>query len=379
MKGAPMNASQVSPFTANALVSSGAFWATALCLLVCVGCHDHASPAPASDAATQKAPIEVMTVHPQPVTDRLVLSARVVPDPTRVVHIYSQITGRLVELYVRPGQEVTKGQTIGLIQSSDIATARGDYDKAKIEVARSDRQLDRAKLLLQHEVIAQRDYDDLEAADQAAHAELTRTIQRIHMLGFPPDGSSDSAPLRAPLSGAVLDIGSASGEMQRSLDNASPIATVANLDSVWILGDVFERDLSTLRSAQAVDVTLPAYQGETLHGKISNISDAMDPVSRTLKVRVILPNPHHRLKPEMFANLSVARTTAPEFIVPTSAIIHEGSSSYVFLQAAAGKYERHEVITGALDGKTVVVALGLKDGDQVVTEGAALLRAPSGD
>jgi cobalt-zinc-cadmium efflux system membrane fusion protein len=176
----------------------------------------------------------------------------------------------------------------------------------------------------------------------------------------------------------VLDIGSASGEMQRSLDNASPIATVANLDSVWILGDVFKRDLSTIRSAQAVEVTLPAYP-ETLHGRISNISDAMDPASRTLKVRVVLPNPKHRLKPEMFANLSVARTTAPEFVLPTTAVLHEGSSSYVFLQTAPGKYERRQVTTGALSGKTVVVASGLKDGDQVVTTGAALLRAPSGD
>jgi membrane fusion protein, heavy metal efflux system len=351
----------------------------ALSLLLCVGCHDQAATPAGADNTPQKTPIEVTSVHPQSVTDSLVLAARVEPDPTRVVHIYSQITGRLVELYVRPGQEVTKGQTIGLIQSSEIASARGDYDKAKIEVARSDRQLDRAKLLLQHEVIAQRDYDDLEAAAQAAHAELTRTIQRIKMLGFSPEGSSDTAPLVAPISGAVLDIGSASGEMQRSLDNANPIATVANLDSVWVLGDVFERDLNTIRSAQSVEVTLPAYPDEILHGKISNISDAMDPNSRTLKVRVVLPNPKHLLKPEMFANLSVARTTAPEFVLPTTAVIHEGSSTYVFLQTSPGKYDRHQVTTGALNGKTVVVASGLKDGDQVVTTGAALLRAPTGD
>jgi cobalt-zinc-cadmium efflux system membrane fusion protein len=199
------------------------------------------------------------------------------------------------------------------------------------------------------------------------------------MLGFSPEGSSDSAALRAPISGAVLDIGSASGEMQRSLDNANPIATVANLDSVWVLGDVFEQDLNTVRAAQSVDVTLPAYPGETWHGKISNISDAMDPTSRTLKVRVVLPNPKHRLKPEMFANISIARTTAPEFVLPTSAVVHEGTSSYVFLQTSPGKYERHQVSTGALNGKTVVVTSGLKDGDQIVTAGAALLRAPTGD
>jgi membrane fusion protein, heavy metal efflux system len=353
-------------------------WFVLLPLLACLGCRDHA-PSSATESTPQKAPIEITAVHAQPVTDHLVLAARVEPDPTRVVHIYSQITGRLVELYVRPGQEVTKGQTIGLIQSSEIAEARADYDKAKIEVARSDHQLDRAKILLQHEVMAQRDYDDLEAADQAAHAELTRAIQRIQMLGFAPEGSSDSVALHSPISGAVLEIGSASGEMQRSLDNASPIATVANLDSVWILGDVFERDLSTVRAAQSVEVNLPAYPGETLRGTISNISDVIDPTSRTLKVRVVLPNRQHRLKPEMFANLSIARTTAPEFVLPTTAVVHEGSSSYVFIQTAPGKYEQRQVATGALRGKTVVVTSGLKDGDQVVTTGAALLRAPTGD
>jgi membrane fusion protein, heavy metal efflux system len=362
---------------ASSIRSLFRFWTATLAVLACLGCHDQA-PTTADDTAP-KTPIEVAAVHPQSVTDSLVLAARVEPDPTRVVHIYSQITGRLVELYVRPGQEVAKGQNIGLIQSSEISSARADYDKAKIEVARSDRQLDRAKLLLQHEVMAQRDYDDLEAADQAAHAELARTVQRIHMLGFSPDGSSDSVALKAPISGAVLEIGSASGEMQRSLDNASPIATIANLDSVWILGDVFERDLNTVRAAQSVEVTFPAYPGETVRGKISNISDAMDPASRTLKVRVVLPNPKHRFKPEMFANLSIARTTAPEFVLPTTAVVHDGTSSYVYLQTSPEKYERRQVTTGALRGKTVVVTSGLKDGDQIVVAGAALLRPPSGD
>jgi membrane fusion protein, heavy metal efflux system len=358
---------------------SRAHWVATLLLLPCLGCHDKATTSTGAGDAPQSPPVEVTTVHPQTVTDRLELAARVESDPTRVVHVYSQVTGRLVELFVRPGQDVTKGQTIGMIQSSEISEARADYDKAKIEVARSDRQLDRAKLLLQHEVMAQRDYDDIEAADQAAHAELTRTIQRIHMLGFSPEGSSDTVALRAPISGAVLDIGTASGEMQRSLDNASPIATIANLDSVWILGDVFERDLGTVRAAQSVDVNLPAYPGETIHGTIANISDAMDPTSRTLKVRVVVPNREHRLKPEMFATLSIARTSAKEFVLPTTAVIHEGSSSYVFIQTAPGKYEQHKVTTGAIHDKSVVVTAGLKDGDQVVTTGAALLRPPSGD
>ena len=243
-------------------------WIVLLLLLPVLGCQDKASAPAGSSTAPVKSPVEVTTIHSQASTDRLDLTARVMPDPTRVVHIFSQVAGRLVALYVRPGQEVMKGETIGTIQSSDIAQARADYDRARIEVARSDRQLDRAKLLVQHEVMAQRDYDDLEAADQAAHSELTRTVQRIAMLGFSPEGSSDDVSLRAPISGAVLDIGSASGEMQRSLDNAVAIATIANLDSVWVVGDVFERDLAAVRNAKSVDITFPAYPEK--HGTASS-------------------------------------------------------------------------------------------------------------
>jgi cobalt-zinc-cadmium efflux system membrane fusion protein len=354
-------------------------WIFALLLLPILGCQDK-SPTPANVSTTPvKSPIEVTTVHSQSATDRLELTAHVIPDPTRVVHIFSQVAGRLVALYVRPGQEVKKGETIGTIQSSDIAQARADYDRARIEVARSDRQLDRAKLLVQHEVMAQRDYDDLEAADQAAHSELTRTAQRIAMLGFSPEGSSDNVALHAPISGAVLDIGSASGEMQRSLDNASAIATIANLDSIWVVGDVFERDLASVHNAKSVDITFPAYPGETWHGVISNISDAIDPTSRTLKVRVVLPNPGHRLKPQMFATLSIAQATSQVFVLPTTAVVHDGSSTFIFLEASPGKYERRQVTVGPVHEQTVVITDGLKNEDRVVTTGAALLRAPSGD
>jgi membrane fusion protein, heavy metal efflux system len=358
---------------------STARWISPIIFLCLAGCTNRNSHSADAAATPEKSPIEVTTVHSQAATDRLDLTARVVPDPTRVVHVFSQVAGRLVALYVRPGQEVQKGETIGTIQSSDISQARADYDRARIEVARSDRQLDRGKLLLQHEVMSQRDFDDLEAADQASHSELTRAAQKIAMLGFSPEGTSDNVSLRAPISGAVLDIGSASGEMQRSLDNATAIATIANLDSIWVVGDVFERDLSSVRNAKSVDITFPAYPGETWHGLVSNISDAIDPVSRTLKVRVVLPNPGHRLKPEMFATLTIARGTSQVFVLPATAVVHEGPSTFVFLEASPGKYERRQVTVGTTQDQTVVISEGLKDQDRVVTSGAALLRAPSGD
>ena len=101
-----------------------------------------------------------------------------------MVHIYPPISGRVLSLKVLPGQELTKGQQIGTLQSSDAAQARSDFEKAKIEAARADLQLQRAKELLQHEVMAQRDYDDVKALDDADHAELERARQALHILGF---------------------------------------------------------------------------------------------------------------------------------------------------------------------------------------------------
>lgn len=353
--------------------------AVVLCGVFCFtssGCHKDAPQDSQGNAQTSV--VETTAVHPQQVVDRLDIPARVAPDPERVVHVYSQISGQLAELLIRPGQEVSKGQTIGRIQSSEIAQARSDYEKAKIEVTRSDAQLRRAKELLQHDVLAQRDYDDMLATSQAAHSELIRNEQRIKMLGFSVQSAGDSTSLKSPITGTVIDIGTASGELQRSLDNASAIATIANLDEVWVLGDVYERDLATVKTGRPVDITFTAYPGEVFHGTITNVSDAIDPTSLTLKARVVLKNPGHRFKPLMYASFSIQRSSEQAFVIPQKAVIHQGATSFVFVESAPGKYEKRTVTTGAAQGQNVVVSSGLKDGDKIVTTGAALLRAPAG-
>jgi len=327
--------------------------------------------------------VETAVVHPQQHTDYLEVPAHVTPDPSHVVRIFPPLSGRIFGLRVLPGQEVQKGQEVAILQSSDIAQARADFEKAKIEVIRADRALQRGKLLLQHEVLSQGDYYELEATDQVAHSELERTRQRIHELGFSEDGVSDEVPIRAPISGVVLDIGTATGELQRSLDNATSIATIANLDTVWIVGDVFERDLATLQSGRSVEVLVPAYPGLRLTGRIANVSDALDPNTHTLKLRIVLNNPDHKLKADMFATVRVAQGARNVFILPATAVLHEGDKTYVFLVDASGKYIQRAVTVGrSFDTggvKNVEVLSGLSDGDKVVTVGGALLRPTSGD
>jgi membrane fusion protein, heavy metal efflux system len=344
-----------------------------LCVISVTACKhpsEDTSPAP----ATGKDVVDTVTVHPAQVTDTLSLPARLMANPTDVVHIYPPLSGRVLALKVLPGQEVSKGQAIGTLQSNDAASARSDFEKAKIEAARADLQLQRGKELLQHEVMAQKDYDDLKALDDADHAELERTRQTLHNLGFSENDTSADLPIRSPISGVVLDVGTAPGELQRSLDNANAIATIANIDSIWVVGDLYPSNVDAVRRGQPVEVRVNGYPNEVRTGTIDNISDAVDPTTLTLKVRIVLTNPGHKFKPQMYATISVANLKRQAIVVPSTAVIRDGIKNYVFVATPDHKYARRDVELGETHENIVEVTHGLEDGESVVSTGAELLR-----
>ena len=180
-----------------------------------------------------------------------------------------------------------------------------------------------------------------------------------------------------------IDIGTAAGEMQRSLDNATPIATIANIDSVWVVGDIFERDLGSVTPGREVKIDVPAYAGLGLSGRIANVGDALDPNTHTLKLRVVLPNPKHTLKTDMFATIRIPGAARSAIVLPATAVLHEGEKTSVFVVNAAGKYEQHPVTIGrTFDSgptKSIEVLTGINDGEKVVTSGGALLRPSNGE
>jgi len=331
---------------------------------------------PAAEQQPTNVGVETAVVHATQSTDYLEVPAHIMADPAHVVHIYPPLSGRIYGLTILPGQNVVKGQMIAQLQSNDIAVARSDFEKAKIEVIRADGALARGKLLLAHDVLSQADFAELKATDDVAHSELERARQHIREL-------ADTVALRAPISGAVLDIGTATGEMQRSLDNATSIATIANLDTVWVVGDIFEKDLASVRPGRPVDIVIPAYPDLKLTGRIANISDALDPTTHTLKVRVVLPNPKHQLKSDMFATIRIAGAPHQTFILPATAVLHEADRTFVFVANAAGGFDQRAVTVGrTLDSgtvKNIEILNGLNDGEKVVTAGGALLRPTSGD
>jgi cobalt-zinc-cadmium efflux system membrane fusion protein len=183
---------------------------------------------------------------------------------------------------------------------------------------------------------------------------------------------TDGIPLLSPSRGVVLSVSAAPGEFSKSLDNSDPLLTIADLSTVWIVGDVFEKDIAKVQPGTRVTIVVDAFPGQQLTGRIDSVSGALDPATRTLKVRVSLLNPGEKLKPEMFAAIHVDAGRHEALVVPASAVIHEGQNTVVFIDSN-GKPEQVNVATGrAVDGM-VEITSGLRAGQQVAVNGAELL------
>jgi membrane fusion protein, heavy metal efflux system len=320
--------------------------------------------------------ITTAAVTAQALPDYLDVPGRIQPDPTLVVRVYPPVSGRLIAVQVRPADYVQQGQVLALLASSDVAAARAVFRQAAADARVKAQALERSRVLYENHVIALREYQQAEADREGAAAALESARERLELLGVDSAGMSDQVAVRAPRSGVVTDLGAAAGEYAKSLDNANPLCTIADLTNVWAVGDLYEKDLASVKLGDPVDVTAQAYPGEPRRGRITAIGSNVDTTTRTLKVRVVLANPGRRLKPDMFATIRVVRTVRTAVVVPQAAVVREGTAAYLFVQHAAGHFERRAVTLGRdTEGHQVEVTSGLAPGDTIVVEGAELLRA----
>jgi cobalt-zinc-cadmium efflux system membrane fusion protein len=350
-------------------------FAVSFCLSLCLtGCgHSGQSPTPAiSNKQLDEKPIRFVQVSEQSLPEMLDLAGKVQADPTKVFRIFPPASGRILELEVKRGDRVQRGQTLAVIESSDAATARSDFAKAKVEAERAARAADREKILFEHGAAAEKDYIDARALSDTAVAELARARQRLEILNISPSANTNRVPLLSPAGGVVLTVSAAPGELSKSLESADPLITIADLATVWIVGDVYEKDITKIERGKQVTVTFDAYPGQQWSGRIDSLFGALDAATRTLKIRAVLHNSNERFKPEMFAAIHVKVGSHQAAVVPATAIIHEGQTTTVFVESG-GKTEQRNVTTGqTVDGKVEIVS-GLQTGQQVAAYGAELL------
>jgi cobalt-zinc-cadmium efflux system membrane fusion protein len=369
-------------------MKKAAHFAWLLCCFAASSCSTSAPQKPQAAAAESSTANEVVlaadsrgvqtvAAAERPIADVLQVPARIQPDPARVIRVFPPVGGRVVSVEVRPGDRVTKGQLLALLESSEVSTARADYQKAHADAEVKEKALRRASMLFENKVLSEKEHQQAEADAAMAEAEFHRALDRLRVLGVDPDETSNRLRVLAPRSGVILDIGAATGEFSKSLDAPQPLCTLADLSSVWALGDLLERDVASLRPGVSAEILVNAYPSRKWTGRVAAISDVMDPLTHTVKLRVVLANPAGQLKPEMFAVIRLPRAGAAGLIIPGAAVVREGSQSFVFVQKSPGRFERRAVTLGRSTDGEVEITSGLTAGEMVVAEGALLLRAAS--
>lgn len=315
----------------------------------------------------------VATAGSQSAAPELTVTGVVNPDVSRTVPVISLASGRVVEIDGRIGDDVKKGQILLKVQSSDISGAFADYRKAKVAEQLAKVQLDRSKILFDQGAIAKKDLEVAQSAEDSAVVDVENTTARLKVLGSDTNQPTGIVDVKAPISGVIIEQNITASGGVKTLDNSPNLFTIADLSTVWIICDVFENDLATLRMGEYADIDLAAYPNRVLKGRISNIGPVLDPTIRTAKVRLEVPNPG-MMRVGMFVTATFhGQSQETRATVPATAVLHLHDRDWVYVPADKGQFRRLEVVGGlTLPGNLQEIVSGLKPGDQVVSNALVL-------
>jgi len=302
----------------------------------------------------------------------LTAPATVEADPAELVKILPPVAGRIVQLHVRLGDWVKKGQPLATLESPDLAQAFSDLQRARAQHHQAKRTLDRVRELGQHEIASRREVEQAETEYTSAESEFRRAEARLTQLGAAPGASNRMLILRAPIQGRVSELSGAPGGYWNDLN--APILVLANLSTVWFSASVQEKDIPSIRAGQEVVASLASFPGETFRSRVAFVGEMLDPETRTVKVRMPFDNKSHRLLPAMFANVTFGMRPHKGLVVPTSAILQDQFGSRVYVEVAPWTFEVRPVKEGVHIGEAwTEVAEGLKADERLVLKDGVLL------
>jgi len=305
-------------------------------------------------------------------TTQLVANGAISPDISRTVPVISLAAGRVVGLYARLGDSVTKGQLLLRVQSADMSAAFSDYRKALADEQLARTQLERSKLLYDKGAISLNDLQVAQDSAEKAKVDVENTSERLRVLGGNLEHPAAMVDIRAPASGVITDQQVTNAGGVAGLSSPNPF-TISDLSNVWILCDVYENDLDNVHVGEMAEIRLTAYPDKVFSGRISNLGPVLDPALRTAKVRIEVHNPGlmriGMFVTATFHGLKKERRAA----VPASAILHLHDRDWVYVTAGEKRFRRVEVVAGRiLPDKTQEVISGISPGQQVVANALVL-------
>ncbi len=331
------------------------------------------APLKMSDAEINQAGIKVEQLAEKSVQDTVTLTATIQPSQDRMAHVAARVPGRVVRVNATLGQRVSRGQTLAVLDSIEVGEARSVYRQARSEVALAQADFDRYERLYKEQIVPQKDWLRARSQLEKSQSALRAATEKLQLLGTSAaDAQGSVFPVSAPFSGIIIDKKAVVGELAEPKDM---LFFVADLSTVWIEANLFERDLGRVKLGSDATVTVAAYPNETFKGKLKYISNTMDKETRTARARIEVPNPGERLKLEMFATaLLQTETTTKALVVPADAVVIIDNKPSVYVEHTGGFEARAVELGDKLQGR-VVIKSGVKPGDLVVVGGAYELKA----
>jgi cobalt-zinc-cadmium efflux system membrane fusion protein len=316
---------------------------------------------------------ETVAAYPEPLLDPL--NARIAYDENYTQRIATPIAGRVVRILAQPGDRVKAGQALLEVDAPDFAQAESDVNKSAAELNQKRAAYRRAKELVEAEVAARKELETADADLKQAEAEHNRAAARLSNLTQGQHQTGSRFTIRSRITGVVAERKVNPGAEVRP-DLPDPLFIVTDPTHLWVIIDLPERVLGSVRKGQNVTVEVDAYPRRSFPAKVANIGEVVDPATRRIPVRCIADNPGGLLKPEMYARVTpLADTTARLPRVSNSALITDGLYSYVFVETSPGVFRKRRVTPGLQGRNESYIKDGLTEGESVVTGGALLLNA----
>lgn len=294
-------------------------------------------------------------------------------DEDAYAEVAAPIAARVVKVSAKAGELVTAGQTLAILRSPDLGKARAEVSAAKTRVDLAKQALARKRALVADRLVAEREVIEAEAAVADADADHTVALANLRAFGA---GNGNGIALTTPVAGTVIERDVVLGQLA---DPSRTLFRIGDLSHLWLVAHVFERDAVRVRTGGVATASFAALPGRTVEATIAWVGDEVDASSRTIPVRLVVPNADRVLRPGMSATASIplgdAAATASVVAVPLAAVQRVGDGWAVFLPRGEGRFEIRAIGRGRdLEGEVEILS-GLAPGDELVVDGAFLLKA----
>lgn len=355
-------------------------------LLVLTGCKDKGAGADAAAASVPRDPLLVRISPEQAanyrtgpvVTAEVALvqehPARIEANERQVSRIGATVTGRITQVLAELGDTVRPGQMLAQVSSPELTTSQLAFLRAQSSLALAERAVERARQLIQADVIGSAELQRRESELAIARAEKRAAEDQLRLIGLPSEAIErlrtqgslhPEAGVVARMGGVVIERRVSQGQVVQPGDQ---LFTVADLSKLWVVGALPEQAARSVQRGQTVEIDVPAIERK-LSGKVVFVSDTIQPETRTVAIRTEVDNRQRELKPQMLATLRIAGTPRTMTVVPESAVVRENDRDHVFVQVEPATFRLTPVELGPVHNKLRPVLRGLNPGAIIVTDG----------